>query len=285
MNRLSKALCGAFFLACLPMAAQAAGTQAVAVSSSTFVDLGAAPVTVQATGYPVTIITADSLPSVGAQGNPLLADGLAHLFQPATAISHVYVAMLDKPSLVIVTPVAAASGGGGGVVTGPLGGTTPAASAVATTPATGSAPTPVAGTVTANQGAPDAGPPWFMTNSATAATGGITGFSRIPSGNSSTNLTVAKASPGRVYKITVTNTTAAPIYIKFYNVASGAVVGTTPVFFSRTIAPSTTSNYDFGSIGAYFSAGITYAVVNGSLDADATAVGAAAFIQLEVAFL
>lgn len=120
------------------------------------------------------------------------------------------------------------------------------------------------------------------------STGGIALESRIPSSAASTNTTVAKVSGGRVYKVIACNTSAAPIYVKFYN-ATSPTVGTTPVVFSRLIPSGTAASpgcasYDQQDIGWAFTGGISYAFTTGTLDSDTTAIAAGAIIQSSVEY-
>lgn len=92
-----------------------AGSAQLAVTSTTFTDLGACPVAVQVLGQqPVMIVIADSLPAVGTAGFVIgnaggpNADGAApRIIQPADA-SHAYVAMYGViASLIAYSPVLA----------------------------------------------------------------------------------------------------------------------------------------------------------------------------------
>lgn len=122
----------------------------------------------------------------------------------------------------------------------------------------------------------------------TAQVGGVTPLSRLPSSAATTNATIAKAAPGRVYRIFGCNTTTAPVYLKLYNTASTPVPGTTAVFLSRPFPASGTAGalnciaFDVADIGWYLSAGIGYALTTGGADTDATAPAAGAVVQLSV---
>jgi hypothetical protein len=94
-------------------AALAAGTQTYTISSTTFTDLGVAPVQVQTLGQSVAIVVADSLPAVGTNGINLLP-GPPVVFQPADASSHVYAAYLGATTTIAATPIYSTGGGGGG---------------------------------------------------------------------------------------------------------------------------------------------------------------------------
>jgi hypothetical protein len=125
--------------------------------------------------------------------------------------------------------------------------------------------------------------------SATAATGGISAFSRLPSSAASSNLTNAKASAGRAYTYQGCNTTASTIYLRVYNAAStGAVtVGATapfagPYAFPANTCVQTTAFAD--AIGIYASAGITYAFGTTPADTDATAIGAGSIAAFQIGY-
>lgn len=202
------------------------------------------------------------------------SEGLFTAAPPSLSDQDLSVLRVDASGNLKVT----SAGGGGEAITAPLGSATTTANAVAIVPATGAL-------FTVNAGINSVSSLWGSVNNVAVATGGVALFSRIPSCAATTNLTGVKSTPGRVYKILATNTTAAAIYIKFYNNVSGAVVvGTSTVFMSRTIPANSTASYDFMDIGAFFGVGITYALTTGPLDSDATAVTAGAVVQLEVAF-
>ena len=89
----------------------------------------------------------------------------------------------------------------------------------------------------------------------------------------STNATSVKASAGRIYGWSLTNTTASVKYVKIYNKASAPTVGTdVPV---ETIAIPPNANVQRAdSIGVFNSTGIALAITGGVADADTTAVAA-----------
>jgi hypothetical protein len=112
---LKRAFVGATLWLAGATAALAAGTQTATISSATFTDLGAAPLQVQTFTNPVTLVVADSLPSVGTNGVNLLP-GPPVIFQPADSSSHVYAALLGAKSVVAYTPVYSTGGSAGGTV-------------------------------------------------------------------------------------------------------------------------------------------------------------------------
>lgn len=113
--------------------------------------------------------------------------------------------------------------------------------------------------------------------------GGVTAASRIPSAAATVNLTNAKATPGRVYKVYACNTAASARFVKFYN-AAAPTVGTTAVFFSRQLPATTCLGFDVGDVGWYFSVAISYALTTGNADSDATALTAGDVTQLSVEY-
>lgn len=148
--------------------------------------------------------------------------------------------------------------------------------------ASGSSPTlPPGAATSANQ---TAGTPV----NGTAQTGGVAPLARLVSSAASTNATVAKASAGRVYRVFACNTTTTAVYLKFYNVATTPVPGTTAVFLSRALPAAGAAgglacqSFDVADIGWSFSTGIAFALTTGNADTDATAPVAGAVTQLSV---
>jgi hypothetical protein len=92
--------------------ALAAGTTSYQITSTTFTDLGAAPLQIQTLGQPVAIIVADSQPSVATAGSILLP-GPPVIFQPADTSSHVWAAFLGASTTIVATPVYSTGGSGG----------------------------------------------------------------------------------------------------------------------------------------------------------------------------
>lgn len=89
----------------------------------------------------------------------------------------------------------------------------------------------------------------------------------------STNATLVKNSTGNLYAVTITNTSAAVKYVKWYNKSSAPVVGTdTPVL---TFAVPATSTLNFAwPVSWRFSNGIGFGITGAAVDTDATAVAA-----------
>lgn len=113
----------------------------------------------------------------------------------------------------------------------------------------------ITGTVTANQGTLTSPTPLNVTSAAT------------------TNATIVKSSAGTVYSITASNTSSTTTrYLKFYNIATSPVVGTTIPVLTITLPALTEKNISFGVLGHRFATGIGMAITTGSADTDATVV-------------
>lgn len=91
-----------------------------------------------------------------------------------------------------------------------------------------------------------------------------------------TNASVQKATAGNLFEVTVSNPTATPVYIKFYNKASAPTVGTDiPVMTITAPAASATNKptdcvLTFAQIGKRFATGIAMAITGGPLATDTT---------------
>lgn len=107
--------------------------------------------------------------------------------------------------------------------------------------------------------------------------------SRIVSSAATTNATVAKATAGDLFRFSGYNSNAAARYLKIYNKGTAPVVGTDVPIWTEYLAPQAKFELSFPK-GLYFSAGISYALVTGAADADATAVAAADILALNLAY-
>jgi hypothetical protein len=90
-------------------------------------------------------------------------------------------------------------------------------------------------------------------------------------------LTVVKNSPGQVYGWTITNTTTAIVYVKFYDATSGTLGTGTPVLtigIPGNATDDTTLAQSFGGLGIAFATGICVGAGTGVADADNTDPGA-----------
>lgn len=120
---------------------------------------------------------------------------------------------------------------------------------------------PVSGTVTAN--------PQPTTS------GGLSIARNIDLDNGT--LDVVKGSAGQLYGWTITNTTTAVVYVKFYNATSGTLGTGTPVLtigIPGNSSDDTTLAQSFGGLGIEFSTGICVGAGTGVADADNTDPGA-----------
>lgn len=110
---------------------------------------------------------------------------------------------------------------------------------------------------------------------ATPATG--TSYSALTT--ASTNAAVVKASAGSLYELAISNPTATPAYVKFYNKASAPTVGTdVPVLVIPAAANSAVS-FPFGAIGKRFATGIAIATTGAIGDSDTTSAVAGVHIH------
>lgn len=95
-----------------------------------------------------------------------------------------------------------------------------------------------------------------------------------------TNATLVKAAPGKLGGWYMTNTGAAPAYVKFYDSATIPTAGSgTPVL--TLMLPGNTLGAganNQGAFGVNFANGIGFTITGAAADNDTTAVGAAAVI-------
>lgn len=123
-------------------------------------------------------------------------------------------------------------------------------------------PSVVLGGGTASIGSMTANPPAGTALSVTSVAG--------------TNLSAPKTSAGNLFEVTVSNPTATPAYVKFYNKASAPVVATdVPVLTIVAPATSATSTasaneLSFGATGKRFALGIAMAITGAPAATDAT---------------
>lgn len=99
-------------------------------------------------------------------------------------------------------------------------------------------------------------------------------FSVLAAG--SNNATVLKATPGSIYNIEITNTSAAIKYVKFYNKATAPAPATDNALLIKRYGIAATSNLVVSvPKGIPFTTGIGLAAVTGTSDTDNTGVTAA----------
>lgn len=89
-----------------------------------------------------------------------------------------------------------------------------------------------------------------------------------------TNATLVKSTAGRLYGVTLTNTTAALKYVKLFNKTSAPVPGTDTPVLVVAVPPNGVVSQEWTN-PVTFASGIGYAVVGGPTDLDATALVAA----------
>ena len=103
------------------------------------------------------------------------------------------------------------------------------------------------------------------------STGGCS-IKRIVSAGTSDDLTSVKATAGQVYGIYATNVNAAIRYIKFYNILNTSVtVGTSAIALTVGLPAASAQNISFFG-GIEFDTAISFALVTGVADNDATDV-------------
>lgn len=101
-----------------------------------------------------------------------------------------------------------------------------------------------------------------------------TGTAFILATAATTNSTVLKVGTGSLYELTISNTTAAPVYVKLYNKATGPTVGTDIPISTHLIPANADVTLEFGPIGKRFAAGIALATTAGIAATDVQAIGA-----------
>jgi hypothetical protein len=110
-------------------------------------------------------------------------------------------------------------------------------------------------------------PPTAVT--ATPANG--TNYSLVAA--ATTNAAVVKSTGGNLYEITVSNQSAATVYVKLYNKATAPTVGTDTPIVTLPVAAASSINVEFGQIGKRFASGIGIAITANPAVTDATVIG------------
>ena len=116
----------------------------------------------------------------------------------------------------------------------------------------------ISGTVTANEGTPNAGTAYALVSAAT------------------TNAASVKATAGNLFELSLFNVTAATVYLKLYNKASAPTVGTDVPIMTIPVAAGAVWSAEFGRIGKRFNLGIAIAITGAAVATDTTAVAAGA---------
>lgn len=98
----------------------------------------------------------------------------------------------------------------------------------------------------------------------------------------STNGANIKNAAGTLYEVTVSNVTATPIFVKFYNKASAPTVGTDVPILTIPAAANSVVAVPLGPVGKRFSTGIAIAATGVITAADAT--NAVALVQISASY-
>ncbi len=99
-------------------------------------------------------------------------------------------------------------------------------------------------------------------------------------GTASTNAGVVKASGGNLYVVSITNPTAATVFVKLYNKATAPTVGTDAPVLTIPVAAGQRLTEAYPPVGHRLGTGISYAITANAATTDATAV--AAGVQLYI---
>lgn len=99
-----------------------------------------------------------------------------------------------------------------------------------------------------------------------------------------TNAVSIKATAGKVYAVSVMNSSAATKYVRLYNLAVAPTVGTSTPYKVIAVPAGTSKEVEFGTLGLTFGTGISIAITNLSPDNDATAV-AAGDVRVLIAYI
>ena len=96
-----------------------------------------------------------------------------------------------------------------------------------------------------------------------------TGYSYIAAGSANQDAQAVKASAGTLYGWSVTNTSGTFLYLKLYNLASGATSAGTPLV-RLGVRGGETLSVDL-ALGVTFGTGISHRITSGVADTDASA--------------
>lgn len=120
---------------------------------------------------------------------------------------------------------------------------------------------------------PISGAVTLASTTVTASTPAVPMASNINSA-ANTNATLIKATAGTLYNIGASNTGAAAAFIKLYNKATAATVGTDVPVLTLVVPAGGNVDFDLGPMGHRFTTGISLAITNLAADTDTTAVAA-----------
>ena len=90
---------------------------------------------------------------------------------------------------------------------------------------------------------------------------------------------IVKASAAILTEVTISNVTAATIYLKLYNKASAPTVGTDIPVMTVAVTAGATLPVRFGTIGKRFGVGIGLAITANAAASDTTAIPAGAQVH------
>lgn len=107
------------------------------------------------------------------------------------------------------------------------------------------------------------------TTTATPATGTNTNIATLVTA-ATTNAVAVKVTAGNLYEVTISNVTATPAFVKFYNKASAPNVGTDVPVLTIPVAANATEAYQFPPVGKRFVTGIALAVTGAAAATDTT---------------
>lgn len=114
-----------------------------------------------------------------------------------------------------------------------------------------------------------------VSNGTIGASPSVTGTSpfKVGPSSASTNATLLKNSGGRIYGYQFANTSAAWRYVKFYNLTTLPVPGTSAVYYTVPLAPNSCTDLE-QAVPIAHTVGIGYAITAGAADNDTTVVAA-----------
>jgi hypothetical protein len=113
----------------------------------------------------------------------------------------------------------------------------------------------------------------------TAASGALGFPVRMVSSTGVVQSGTVKGSAGRLYKLNAFNAATAPRWVKFHNIVTAPVVGTTAVIFAVPL-PVGYFELNFTDIGQYFTVGIGWSLTAGPADNDVTAPAAGDILNM-----
>jgi hypothetical protein len=90
----------------------------------------------------------------------------------------------------------------------------------------------------------------------------------------STNAAAVKTSAGNLYSVTVSNPTATPCFLKYYNKNSAPTLASDVPVLVIPVPANSFQSHQLGAVGYRFASGLARAVVGGAADNDATSAPA-----------